>query len=362
VPPPNEWFAPSEGHGMALVNGDSRLLVHFGAFSMFGITVELTALDVSDVLRPRPIPISRTATPEGLTPVRQIPAVYGHTLTPIGRNRLLRYGGCFYGGYHGATMAPIVVEIVPEPSDDDEDVEDQSEGKGERESGSQAAVGGADSPGGVGAGKRPGASAATAASLTRAPRLRYHLSIAPLPHSATVPHCFGPSSYHAVHPLPSRPSTILFVGGLVDDTPHCRVALLDTEVWSWLPLHILNADDDGEAPPGRYGFASAIIEDKLWILGGCDGGDIRRDGTDLRDVHVLDLSEVDAVQGGTARWRPELTRDLRVSPGTFGRETCSVAWGRKILSFGGSTNHMRRDETTNSLYWFDTGGMGWGME
>ena len=37
--------------------------------------------------------------------------------------------------------------------------------------------------------------------------------------------------------------------------------------------------------------------DELFILGGCTGGDIRRDGEDCRDVWCADLSKVDAVEG-----------------------------------------------------------------
>lgn len=51
-----------------------------------------------------------------------------------------------------------------------------------------------------------------------------------------------------------------------------------------------------------------------------------------------------------------INHDMSVPPNTFGRETCGVVFGSKIVAFAGSVNHMRYDEVTDNLYWFDTGG------
>lgn len=84
----------------------------------------------------------------------------------------------------------------------------------------------------------------------------------------------------------------------------------------------------------------------------CSGHDIRRSGRDLRDVFSLDLSQLDAEQGGTVVWT---NHQLQVPEHTFGRETCNVVFGSKIVAFGGSVAHMRADEVTDNVYWFDTG-------
>jgi hypothetical protein len=41
----------------------------------------------------------------------------------------------------------------------------------------------------------------------------------------------------------------VFVGGLVEDTPHAKVAILDVTSWMWLELTL--ADEDLRMPDGR---------------------------------------------------------------------------------------------------------------
>ena len=46
------------------------------------------------------------------------------------------------------------------------------------------------------------------------------------------------------------------MGGLVEDTPHAKVAVLDVNTWSWLELSL--ADETLPKPSGRYGVVVSI--------------------------------------------------------------------------------------------------------
>eukprot|EP00047_Mylnosiga_fluctuans_P005080 m.238288 g.238288 ORF g.238288 m.238288 type:complete len:550 (-) comp13282_c0_seq1:205-1854(-) len=223
------------------------------------------------------------------------PNVYGHTITQISESDLLYYGGCEFGGYRGAIAAAVVLRM------------------GVRDGMVQCTVQPYRGPCGL---------------STRA--------------------------YHTAHVLPQDPTKILMVGGLDDseDGPPF-LELFDTVAWRTVPLTPI-----GEPPARRYGHAAGIVNGRLWVLGGCSGDDIRRSGEDHRDVHVADLCAI--LDTGVVRWieipqvAPVRPRRLPQFHRLPGRELCSVVMGSKIVMFGGSTNHMQQDETTDEVLIFDT--------
>eukprot|EP00730_Choanoeca_flexa_P001155 TRINITY_DN10506_c0_g1_i1.p1 TRINITY_DN10506_c0_g1~~TRINITY_DN10506_c0_g1_i1.p1 ORF type:complete len:558 (+),score=125.40 TRINITY_DN10506_c0_g1_i1:70-1743(+) len=297
---------PAEGHAMAVM--DNRYLVILGGYTNRGILQHLDVYDCQHL--DRPVRLSAKVWPED---DEQKPAaftnttlellggrdVYGHTLTYLGDGKFLRYGGCMHGGYYGAVADPMLLEMKV-----------------------QSSVSDPDSPPEV---------------LVRPTELSEHVGLH-----------FGPSCYHGVYPWTKHPNLYVFFGGLVEDTPHAKLEILNVKTWDWLELE-LQANDDGTVPSGRYGFSGGIVGDRLYILGGCTGGDIRRDGQDCRDVWCADLSQINPDEGGSYTWR-----SLGSTPDDgWGRETCSVVYGEKIVTFGGSTNSMQADEVTNAVAWFD---------
>eukprot|EP00045_Choanoeca_perplexa_P010989 m.114251 g.114251 ORF g.114251 m.114251 type:complete len:528 (-) comp15471_c0_seq2:227-1810(-) len=302
-------FARVEGHAMA--SFDDRYVVLTGGFTNRGITQDVCVVDMADFSQPKGLQCfikpnddgSPSSTLEAEKPLRQFDEsyfahhggqdVYGHTLTHLGNGRFLRYGGCVHGGYYGAVANPVVFDVV---------VDEES-------------------------------MSATVQLLPTPPHLE---------------HGFGPSCYHSVYPWPNHSNLFVFVGGLVEDTPHAKVAILDVATWSWLEVSL--ADEELPQPEGRYGFSGGVVDDKLFILGGCTEGDIRRAGEDCRDGWWADLSQIEGVAGGVYTWHSLGT----TPPSVWGRETCSVVFGDKIVSFGGSTNSMQADEVTNAVACFDT--------
>ncbi|EGD74064.1 hypothetical protein PTSG_05756 [Salpingoeca rosetta] len=158
----------------------------------------------------------------------------------------------------------------------------------------------------------------------------------------------GFTSYHFVAPVPTDPSKLVVVGGLHDHDPATTVGLLETETFTWIPL--VQAPDENR-PADRYGFAAGIVDRSLWVLGGCSGSDIRRSGDDQRDVWALDLHVL--LEQHQVQWE-RVVETEGMPENMFGRETAAVVVDKKILAIGGSINHMRNDEVTNALYWFDT--------
>lgn len=76
----------------------------------------------------------------------------------------------------------------------------------------------------------------------------------------------GGMAYHFAGALPLDPHLVLFYGGLNGTTALSTLMVLDTRDWVWIPI-----EGRGQLPPGRYGMAAAIVNDKLWIVGGADG-------------------------------------------------------------------------------------------
>lgn len=143
---------------------------------------------------------------------------------------------------------------------------------------------------------------------------------------------------------------VIFFGGL-EHGPRDRLALLDTNNWQWLPVQPFTG------VLARYGHAAGVFRGLLWIVGGCDGQDIRRDGDDFRDVCCLDIHDI--CQSGSVSL---LSTEQVVIPADWplGRELAYATFGNKvgtsidlpmttIVNHKGKQNWEKRKEWTTNL-------------
>lgn len=96
----------------------------------------------------------------------------------------------------------------------------------------------------------------------------------------------------------------------------------------------------GAEPSPRHGHSMSLLPPSpgfplgsVWVFGGADGGDILREGTELRDFHVLDLAS-------RAWTQPRLPADA--VPRWAGRCHSATVVGPKVFIYGGSTRMTHR--------------------
>ena len=118
----------------------------------------------------------------------------------------------------------------------------------------------------------------------------------------------------------------------------------ETEVVGpFFELDAVPFETSGESPSPRHGHSASLLPPTarspagaLWVCGGADGGDILREGSEMRDVHLLDIA--------TRAWTtPRLAPPAL--PRWVGRCHTATVVGEKILIFGGNTrvsNKVRR--------------------
>ena len=92
---------------------------------------------------------------------------------------------------------------------------------------------------------------------------------------------------------------------------------------------------DTDAPPAAAG-------GKLWLFGGGNGGDLVREGNDLRDVWTLDLRGPEPLAWARVAMGPAGSWGVRPTPTCLGRCHAGVLVGSKWVLFGGSL-HMSNE-------------------
>eukprot|EP00056_Hartaetosiga_gracilis_P012919 m.208581 g.208581 ORF g.208581 m.208581 type:complete len:509 (+) comp13767_c0_seq2:1897-3423(+) len=283
---------PVEGHGMALVK--ERYLVLRSGYVVSGPELQTAVLDLNPGGEEGPLSMKRMRWVNINEPRYVSQSVYGQTLTALPDGRLLQYGGCRNGGYFDATDFSAYMSLSFNDESNEVEVTWQENA----------------------------------------------------PTSINNPKSgIGSTSYHCAIPIPSQPYKLILFGGINSTHSISTLSVLDCESNSWIPL----APPTGDIPTGRYGFASGVVGDRFWVIGGADGDDIRQRGQDLRDVYFVHVS--DLLERNLVVWH---RCDVEVPNNMFGRETSSVVFGTKIVAIGGSMNNMHADEVTNNFYYFDT--------
>jgi hypothetical protein len=265
--------------------------------------------------------------PSAVASLVSAPESYG--LCPPGAHEaLLVYGGMFSGGYSNETNEVWLLRGEMR-------TEAVLEGGEETTSAAEAAS---------------SASAPPPSSSPRNLALRRYLSAEWRRVRQHGAHELSGRGYHTTTFVPYRRS-IWISGGIARGDSVWELEELNVDSWTSQPI----VTNGGAAPCARHGHSLTSIGSRVFVFGGGTGGDILRDGIDLRDFHVLDLDSM--------RWsQPQLS----IRPGAE-PTTTSLAWtgrchtatpvGDKIIIFGGSTrlsNKLAIIDTTSGTYYEPT--------
>eukprot|EP00038_Savillea_parva_P031337 m.85196 g.85196 ORF g.85196 m.85196 type:complete len:598 (-) comp9623_c2_seq1:19-1812(-) len=296
-----------EGH--ALCTWRDRWIICAGGYTAHGLDAQVFAVDTlghhavetgksSHKFRWSPVPV------EG----DEMAASYGYSLTEMGGDRILKFGGVLFGGYmHSVDWCHVLHLSL----DDDHD------------------------------------------ALEGSPQVRGRWEKVAIAEGTSM----HSAAYHSAHAIgPDRDHVLIFAGMAESEGVNTMSVL---ELATGTVFHPEQVCTEAPAPMGRYGAAVQIIDNMLWVIGGCNGGDIRREGEDYNDVHVADLSELLTKKRVTWRKLPE----IEVPVYCTGREMASAKWGHKVLLHGGSTqpSEFLCDEVGDRVCWFDTKSMTFGQ-
>jgi hypothetical protein len=169
------------------------------------------------------------------------------------------------------------------------------------------------------------------------------------------------AAYHSAVALEPERDSVLIYGGMAQSDGVDHISVINT-VTSEVYQPEQEEEDGTLTPAGRYGAAVHVIGTTIWVIGGCDGGDLLREGDDFNDIHAADIR-------GLLGDRPNRKlRWLALPPITVpvycaGREMASVRWGRKIMLHGGSTDasNVIVDELGDRVMWFDSETLSFGQ-
>lgn len=167
-----------------------------------------------------------------------------------------------------------------------------------------------------------------------------------------------PAAYHGAVALEPTRDCLLIYGGMDQNEGVGEVTVIDTLTGETFQPE-QEAEEGATLPIGRYGAAVHAIGPNLWVIGGCDGGDLRREGDDFNDVHTADISAV--LEERRLVWRAH--EPIEVPVYCTGREMASTVWGTKILLHGGSCDKAEiiTTEVGDKVAWFDTKRLAFGQ-
>eukprot|EP00035_Acanthoeca_spectabilis_P015321 m.305525 g.305525 ORF g.305525 m.305525 type:complete len:1554 (+) comp16341_c0_seq2:444-5105(+) len=161
------------------------------------------------------------------------------------------------------------------------------------------------------------------------------------------------AAYHGAVAVGPDRNSLLIYGGMDEGQAVAEATVID--IMTGVSFHPKQmAEHKASFPRGRYGAAVQAIGSTLWVIGGCNGGDLRREGHDFHDVHAADISAL--LEEHRLVWRAH-DRPIEVPIYSTGREMASAVWGSKILLHGGTCDKAPEVITTelgNRISWFDT--------
>lgn len=133
---------------------------------------------------------------------------------------------------------------------------------------------------------------------------------------------FVPTSALSAHQVRAHPQGFVLVfGGSSNGENLAALELFDVASRTWAPV-----EARGTLPTPRHSCSMTLVGDTVYLVGGADGSDVPRNGSDFADVHLLHVPTMTFVDG---RLPPcPAVRSL-------GRSHAAVALGRKIFFFGG---------------------------
>ncbi len=168
--------------------------------------------------------------------------------------------------------------------------------------------------------------------------------------AALVPITRGYHTANVIKLNGDRRCLVLF-GGLHDHEPCNSLEIYDIDSNTW----VYNGDNttcsslqqyvvSGAGPCGRFGHSSTLIGNKLYVCSGSDGNDLIRNGSELKDLYILEFSYAH----NRLTWsQPIIPNNI---PHFFYPGRCHTATvsGDKIFFFGGGASH------SNDIVVFDT--------
>eukprot|EP00035_Acanthoeca_spectabilis_P015327 m.305628 g.305628 ORF g.305628 m.305628 type:complete len:530 (+) comp16341_c0_seq8:57-1646(+) len=290
-PPDEHRLGPGGIEGHALCTWRDRWIICAGGYTHHGLNANVYAVDTQGLAEHGHKYRWEAVITTGDEEDQPQPS-YGYTLTEVSGDRLVKYGGVLFGGYMHSVNWCHVLHLSLSG--------DKVCGRWERLKG-------------------------------------------PSMH---------PAAYHGAVALEPTRDCLLIYGGMDQNEGVGEVTVIDTLTGETFQPE-QEAEEGATLPIGRYGAAVHAVGPNLWVIGGCDGGDLRREGDDFNDVHTADISAV--LEERRLVWRAH--EPIEVPVYCTGREMASAVWGSKILLHGGTCDKAPEVITTelgNRISWFDT--------
>ncbi len=144
-----------------------------------------------------------------------------------------------------------------------------------------------------------------------------------------------------------RRSLVLF-GGLHQHQPCNSLEIYDIETNKWVYNGSTSTASSyvvaGARPSNRFGHSTTLVGNKLYVCGGSDGNDLIRNGSELKDLYILEFSH----EHNKLAWSQPINPTNFTNAFYPGRCHTATVLGDKIIFFGGDADH------SNDLVVFDT--------
>eukprot|EP00035_Acanthoeca_spectabilis_P015319 m.305693 g.305693 ORF g.305693 m.305693 type:complete len:577 (+) comp16341_c0_seq13:318-2048(+) len=303
-PPDEHRLGPGGIEGHALCTWRDRWIICAGGYTHHGLNANVYAVDTQGLAehghKYRWEAVITTGDEED-----QPQPSYGYTLTEVSGDRFVKYGGVLFAGYKNSVNSCHVLHLSL--------IGGKVQGRWEKL-------------------KDP--------------------SVDPSINESDSPSRHKAAYHGAVAVGPDRNSLLIY-GGMDEGQAVAEATVID--IMTGVSFHPKQmAEHKASFPRGRYGAAVQAIGSTLWVIGGCNGGDLRREGHDFHDVHAADISAL--LEEHRLVWRAH-DRPIEVPIYSTGREMASAVWGSKILLHGGTCDKAPEVITTelgNRISWFDT--------